>query len=107
MIGKQCRPDQMPQNVASDLGLHCLLRPVCQNTFYKYIKCLFLQITLEFLLTEPYVDERDLKLCVFGQKCLRVIHYDQNSYEVQVNTDLVLFDDWIWDVAWLQVDTLN
>ena len=24
-IGKQCRPDQTPQNVASDPGLHCLL----------------------------------------------------------------------------------
>ena len=24
-------PDQMSQNVASDLGLHCLLRPVCPN----------------------------------------------------------------------------
>ena len=25
-------PDQTPQNAASDLGLHCLLRPVCPNT---------------------------------------------------------------------------
>ena len=24
-------PDQMLQNAASDLGLHCLLRPVCPN----------------------------------------------------------------------------
>ena len=23
-ISKQCRPDQMPQNAASDQGLHCL-----------------------------------------------------------------------------------
>ena len=25
-------PDQMPHYVASDLGLHCLLTPVCPNT---------------------------------------------------------------------------
>ena len=25
-------PDQMPHSVASDLGLHCLLRPVCPIT---------------------------------------------------------------------------
>ena len=24
-------PGQMPQNAASDLGLHCLLRPVCSG----------------------------------------------------------------------------
>ena len=24
-------PDQMPHSVASDQGLHCLLRPVCPN----------------------------------------------------------------------------
>ena len=29
-------PDQMPHNVASDLGLHCLLRPVCPNTKEYY-----------------------------------------------------------------------
>ena len=32
--------DQMPQNVASDLGVHFLLRPFCPNTFDKYgIRC--------------------------------------------------------------------
>ena len=25
-------PDQMPQSAASDLGLHCLQRPICPNT---------------------------------------------------------------------------
>ena len=29
-------PDQTPHSVASDLGLHCLLRPVCPNTKGKY-----------------------------------------------------------------------
>ena len=26
-------PDQMPHPVASDLGVHCLLRPICPNTY--------------------------------------------------------------------------
>ena len=29
-------PDQMPHSAASVLGLHCLLRPVCPNTYGKY-----------------------------------------------------------------------
>ena len=29
-------PDQMPQNVASDQGLHCFLRPVWPSTYNKY-----------------------------------------------------------------------
>ena len=28
--------DQMPQNAASDLGLHCLHRPVCLNIESKF-----------------------------------------------------------------------
>ena len=31
-------PDETPQNAASHLGLHCLLRPVCPNTYSKYGK---------------------------------------------------------------------
>ena len=40
MYGKQYRPDQMPQNVASDLGLHCLQRLLCPNTlgYYSILK---------------------------------------------------------------------
>ena len=29
-------PDQMPHSVASDLGLHCLQRPICPNTLGYY-----------------------------------------------------------------------
>ena len=29
-------PDQMPHSVASDLGLHCLQRPFCPNTYSYY-----------------------------------------------------------------------
>ena len=28
--------DQTPRSAASDLCLHCLLRPVCSNTYSKY-----------------------------------------------------------------------
>ena len=28
--------DQTPHSVVSDLGLHCLHRPVCPNTYSKY-----------------------------------------------------------------------
>ena len=28
-------PDETPRTVASHLGLHCLLRPVCLNTYSK------------------------------------------------------------------------
>ena len=31
-------PDQMPHTVASDQGLHCLLRLVCPNSWGKYSK---------------------------------------------------------------------
>ena len=31
-VANSVDPDQMPHTVASDLGLHCLLRPVCSNT---------------------------------------------------------------------------
>ena len=29
-------PDQMPHSVASDLGLHCLQKPICSNTYGYY-----------------------------------------------------------------------
>ena len=29
-------PDETPCSAASHLGLHCLLRPVCPNTYSKY-----------------------------------------------------------------------
>ena len=29
-------PDEMPRSAASHLGLYCLLRPVCPNTYGKY-----------------------------------------------------------------------
>ena len=32
-------PDQTPHSAASHLGLHCLLRPVCQNTYVNTVHC--------------------------------------------------------------------
>ena len=35
-VANTADPDQMLQNAASDLGLHCLLRPVCPSTQGMY-----------------------------------------------------------------------
>ena len=32
LVANSVDPDQTPRSAASDLGLHCLLRPVCPNT---------------------------------------------------------------------------
>ena len=32
MYGNSVDPDQTPRSAASDLGLHCMLRPICPNT---------------------------------------------------------------------------
>ena len=37
-LAKSVYPDQMPQNVASDLSMHFLLRPVCLSTSAKSVK---------------------------------------------------------------------
>ena len=45
-------PNEMPHPAASHLGLHCLLRPVCPNTYGKYGRqdraCLFGSSVLTF-----------------------------------------------------------
>ena len=35
-VANSVDPDQTPQSAASEMGLHCLLRPVCPNTWGKY-----------------------------------------------------------------------
>ena len=35
-VANSVDPDEMPHFVASHLGLHCLLMPVCPNTYGKY-----------------------------------------------------------------------
>ena len=39
-------PDETPHSVTSHLGLHCLLRPVCLNTYDKYGNLIFEQAIL-------------------------------------------------------------
>ena len=39
-------PDQMLHSAASDLGLHCLFRPVCPNTFITVVSIYDTQIWL-------------------------------------------------------------
>ena len=36
MTGKLCDTEQTPRSLASDLNIHCSLRPVCQSTSGKY-----------------------------------------------------------------------
>ena len=36
-VANRADPDEMPQFAASHQGLRCLLRPVCPNTYDKYI----------------------------------------------------------------------
>ena len=35
-------PDETPHSAASHLGLNCLLRPVCPNTYGRYGNCGYL-----------------------------------------------------------------
>ena len=34
-VANNVDPDEMPHSAVSHLGLHCLLRPVCPNTYGK------------------------------------------------------------------------
>ena len=45
---KQCRPDQMPHSVASDLGLHCLPMSPLRDARLKWVK--FLSYNSEFVI---------------------------------------------------------
>ena len=47
-------PDQMPHSVASDLGLHCLLRPVCPNIYGYHGNFNLVQV---FSQEMPYLDK--------------------------------------------------
>ena len=38
LVANAVDSDEMPHSAASHLGLHCLLRPVCVNTYGKYVK---------------------------------------------------------------------
>ena len=55
-------PDETPRSAASHLGLHCLLRPVCPNTWGKYGILNFEKVHFFCLLVFPKVmAEVDLK----------------------------------------------
>ena len=53
-------PDETPRSAASHLGLYCLLRPVCPNTYGKYGTFLELYNDCHFLI--PL--NRTVLLCV-------------------------------------------
>ena len=39
-VANSVDPDQMPHSVASDQGLHCLLKPICPNISGKQGTCI-------------------------------------------------------------------
>ena len=43
-VANSVDPDETPHCVASHLGLHCLLRLVCPNTYGKYMQTVQTQI---------------------------------------------------------------
>ena len=59
MSGKQLDPDETPRSAASHLGLYCLLRPVCPNTYGKYSTFFLQDLGIQLL---PTVQ------CQYGQK---------------------------------------
>ena len=48
LVAVSVDPDETPYSVVSQLGLHCLLRPVCRNTYGKYYKTFFKQKVMFF-----------------------------------------------------------
>ena len=43
-VANSVDPDETPRSAASHLGLYCLVRPVCPNTYGKYGKLFSIQI---------------------------------------------------------------
>ena len=73
MVANSADPDQTPQNAASDLGLHCLLRPVCPNTWDhdgSPSQWRINQIVIDISRTLPVINkqksETRLGNCIFG-----------------------------------------
>ena len=57
-------PDQMPHSVASDLGLHCLQRPICPNKGYYGIDICLNSPQKHMVLINPSPAELDMScLC--------------------------------------------
>ena len=52
-VANSVAPDQMPHSVASDLGLHCLLRPVFPTTSSKYSTLIKFNPPLEIIQDLP------------------------------------------------------
>ena len=48
-VANSVDPDETPRSAASHLGLYCLLRPVCPNTYGKYGRCPNIQVKYEMM----------------------------------------------------------
>ena len=60
-------PDETPRSAASHLGLNCLLRPVCPNTYGKYGSYMHRFIVMEHaetLLAEAYFSMLSFNACM-------------------------------------------
>ena len=69
-------PDQMPCSVVSDLGIHCLQRPICPNTKGYYVGVLTHSTRVDFS-TELFGPAN------FQQQVVRsviIIMFDRNFY---------------------------
>ena len=50
-------PDETPHSAASHLGLYCLLRPVCPNTYGKYGTTVYVVVSDQVLHCLPYIQQ--------------------------------------------------
>ena len=50
-VANSVDPDEMPHSAVSHLGLYCLLRPVCPNTYGKYGSINMIIILFNFIQT--------------------------------------------------------
>ena len=48
-VANSVDPDETPHSAASHLGLYCLLRPVCRNTYGKYGRAINLSFPVDLL----------------------------------------------------------
>ena len=70
-VANRADPDQTPRSAASDLGLHCLLKPVCPIKSDKY--GLSIQCGLEIMVTISYVlDTRRFALLFIASLLCRI-----------------------------------
>ena len=64
-VSNSVDPDETLRSAASYLGLNCLLRVVCPNTYGKYGRLKCKNIRFIYLIFEPVRGKRDLMTVLF------------------------------------------